>query len=201
MRRGGGTRAVRSRPGLSGLLALCRTLLSPALLRPALLSPALLSPALLSAVLLGTAAPARADTLVADLSQHLVAITTGFAGTDVLLFGATEGEGEVVVIVRGPDRPVIMHRKSRVLGVWVNTAQMTFERAPSFYSIARSRPLAEIAQEPALARQQLGLDRPRRAGRHKQAGGDQAEQRDARHRVSNGPPNRAPASQRTTPIE
>ena len=146
MRGSGGTRAVRSKPGLSGLLALCLTLLNAALL---------------NTVLLSTAAPARASTLVADLSQHLVAITTGFAGTDVLLFGATEGEGEVVVIVRGPDRPVIMHRKSRVLGVWVNTAKMTFERAPSFYAIASSRPLAEIAQETVLARQQMGLDRLR----------------------------------------
>jgi uncharacterized protein (TIGR02186 family) len=112
----------------------------------------------LCAALLSVTVPARADTLVADLSRHLVAITTGFAGTDVLLFGATEGEGDVVVIVRGPDRPVVMHRKSRVLGVWANTAKMTFERAPSFYAIASSRPLAEIAQETVLSREQMGLD-------------------------------------------
>ena len=101
--------------------------------------------------------PARAETLVADLSQRLIAITTGFAGTDVLLFGATDGEGDVIVVVRGPDRPVTMHRKSRVLGIWVNTAKMTFERAPSFYAVASSRPLEEIA--PALrARHELGTD-------------------------------------------
>ena len=35
---------------------------------------------------------------------------------------------------------------------------MTFERAPSFYAIASSRPLAEIAQETVLAREQMGLD-------------------------------------------
>jgi len=100
----------------------------------------------------------KASTLVADLSRHLVAISTGFAGTDVLLFGATEGKGDVVVIVRGPDRPVVVYRKSRVLGVWVNTAQMTFDRAPSFYAIASSRPLAEVAPASLLARRQMGLD-------------------------------------------
>ncbi len=111
-----------------------------------------------AACLLAPAGAPKANTLVADLSRHLVAISTGFAGTDVLLFGATEGEGDVVVIVRGPDRPVAVHRKSRVLGVWVNTAQMTFDRAPSFYSIASSRPLAEIAPATVLARHQMGLD-------------------------------------------
>ncbi len=117
--------------------------------------------ALLSVILLSAMVPARANTLVADLSRHLVAITTGFAGTDVLLFGATEGEGDVVVIVRGPDRPVVMRRKTQVLGVWVNTAKMTFGRAPSFYAIASSRPLAEIAQETVLVRHQMGLDKLR----------------------------------------
>ena len=101
---------------------------------------------------------ARADSLVADLSQRLVAITTGFAGTDVLLFGAVEGEGDVVIVVRGPDRPVIMHRKSRVLGIWANTAQMTFDRAPSFYAIATSKPIREIAPDVVRARHEMGVD-------------------------------------------
>jgi hypothetical protein len=39
--------------------------------------------------------------LVADLSAHEISITTGFTGTELILFGATEGEGEVVVVVRG----------------------------------------------------------------------------------------------------
>ena len=113
---------------------------------------------LVSACLMVPAGAPKASTLVADLSRHLVAISTGFAGTDVLLFGATEGKGDVVVIVRGPDRPVVVHRKSRVLGVWVNTAKMTFDRAPSFYAIASSRPLADIAPSTVLARHQMGLD-------------------------------------------
>ena len=108
-------------------------------------------------LLVGARSPVQAETLVADLSQRLIAITTGFAGTDVLLFGATDGEGDVIVVVRGPERSVTMHRKSRVLGIWANTAQMTFERAPSFYAVASSIPLEEIA--PALrARHELGTD-------------------------------------------
>lgn len=116
---------------------------------------------LIAACLLTPAGAPKANTLVADLSRHLVAITTGFVGADMLLFGAIEDPGDVVVIVRGPDHPVVVHRKSRVLGVWANTAQMTFERVPSFYAIASSRPLAEVAHETVLARHQMGLDKLR----------------------------------------
>lgn len=114
--------------------------------------------AAVGAVALTLSGATRADTLVADLSQHLVGITTGFSGADVLLFGAVEGQGDVVVVTRGPDRPVVMHRKSRVLGVWVNTASMTFDRAPSFYGIASSRPLDEIAPATVLARHEMGIE-------------------------------------------
>ncbi len=110
-------------------------------------------------LLLALSSPARAtsDVLVIDLSQETVAITAGFAGTDVLLFGAIEGKGDVVVIVRGPDRPVVVHRKSRVLGVWINTASMTFDRAPSFYAVASSGPLEQIATETVRARNEMGI--------------------------------------------
>ena len=119
--------------------------------RGALVCLALLGP-------MAIAGAARADTLVADLSKRLVAITTGFAGTDVLLFGAIDGEGDVVVVVRGPEKQVTMHRKSRVLGIWANTAQMTFDRAPSFYAVASSGLLEDIAPDAVRARHELGVD-------------------------------------------
>ena len=112
------------------------------------------------AVLFGLllAGDGRATPLVADLSDYLVAITTGFTGTDVLLFGAIDEPGDVVVVVRGSDRPVVMHRKSRIAGIWVNTATMTFEDVPSFYSIASSRPLEEIAGDSVRARNEFGVE-------------------------------------------
>ncbi|WP_282604687.1 TIGR02186 family protein [Pelagibius sp. Alg239-R121] len=101
---------------------------------------------------------ARASSLVADLSDHLIAITTGFSGASVLLFGATEEAGDIVVIVRGPSYPVLMHRKSRVAGIWINTASMTIENVPGFYAIASSRPLEEITGEPVRRRHQMGVE-------------------------------------------
>ena len=105
----------------------------------------------------GSGFAARAP-LVADLSEHLVAITTGFAGTDVLLFGATDDEGDVVVVVRGPSHSIPLHRKSEVLGIWVNTASMRFDRVPSFYAVAASRPLHELASNAELDRHEIGLE-------------------------------------------
>jgi len=119
--------------------------------------------ALLGLLSLGgaTAATRAAEPLVADLSKHLVAITTGFAGTDVLLFGAVEdvpGGGDVVVVVRGPNRSETVRRKARTAGIWINTGVAEIHDAPSFYHVAATRPLAEIAPAAVLERHQIGLD-------------------------------------------
>src|SRR5437660_3375508 len=70
--------------------------------------------------------PGRGEGLVADLTSHLIAITTGFSGASVVLFGAIDGRGDVVVVVRGPDREMTVRRKSRIAGIWVNTRAVTF---------------------------------------------------------------------------
>lgn len=119
----------------------------------------LLLTAVLVAVLWPPRAPARAQgsPLVVDLSDHLVAITTGFAGTEVLLFGAIDEAGDVVVVVRGPNETAVMHRKSRIAGIWANAATMTFEDVPSFYAVASSRGIEDIAGEAVLARNKIGV--------------------------------------------
>lgn len=104
------------------------------------------------------AAPARAQPLIADLSSHLIAITTGFSGTEVLLYGATEGEGDVAVVLRGPEATTIVRRKRQIAGIWINRNQLTFGGAPAFYRVASSRPLEEIASPALRARHQLGVE-------------------------------------------
>ncbi|NQW09502.1 MAG: TIGR02186 family protein [Alphaproteobacteria bacterium] len=109
--------------------------------------------------ILGATSSARAQQeLVADLSDHLVAITTGFTGADVLLFGAIEGEGEIVVVVTGPRDRVTVRRKDRVIGVWANVDSMTFENVPAFYAVATTKPLGEVAPEDVRARQEIGVE-------------------------------------------
>ncbi len=107
--------------------------------------------------LFGWGSGARAEGLVADLTSHLIAITTGFTGASVVLFGATDGPGDVIVAVRGPEREMTVRRKSRVAGIWVNTEQVTFANLPSFYAVAASRPMAEILSPAAAAFYRLGI--------------------------------------------
>ena len=109
------------------------------------------------AALLFWAPPTRAEGLVADLTSHLIAITTGFTGASVVLFGATDGPGDVVVAVRGPEREVTVRRKNRIAGIWVNTQEVTFANVPSFYAVAASHPIEEILSPAAAALYRLGI--------------------------------------------
>ena len=104
------------------------------------------------------AGAARAEQLVADLTQHLIGITTGFTGTSVVLFGATDGPGDVVVVVRGPPRDITIRRKSRLGPIWVNGREVTFTEAPSFFAMASSRPIEDVTKPDVRALHQLGLD-------------------------------------------
>jgi uncharacterized protein (TIGR02186 family) len=74
-----------------------------------------------------------------------------------VLFGATDGPGDVIVAVRGPEREMTVRRKSRVAGIWVNTQQVTFVNLPSFYAVAASRPIADILSPAAAAFYRLGI--------------------------------------------
>lgn len=101
---------------------------------------------------------AKGDPLVVDLSNYAVEITAGFAGAEVLLFGAFESAADVIVVVRGPEAPITIRRKSQVAGIWMNTASMAFDHVPSYYAYAANRPVEEIANEALLRRLQIGID-------------------------------------------
>ncbi len=104
------------------------------------------------------ASQARAQYLVADLSERRITITLGFVGAKVLLFGATDGEGDVAVVVRGPAQSVVVRSKDQFAGVWVNRTSMRFEAVPAFYRVATSRPLGQLAAPAVLSRHEIGVD-------------------------------------------
>jgi uncharacterized protein (TIGR02186 family) len=103
-----------------------------------------------------------AANVVADLSQRLVPITTGFSGTDVLLFGAIDpgdgGRKDVIVTVKGPSNPIKIRKKDKIAGVWLKTASASFKSAPGFYAVFGSRPLEEILPDFELDTSEIGLD-------------------------------------------
>lgn len=121
---------------------------------------AIVAATLAAAVFFVLAAPqdSRAQNLVSDLSNHLVAITSDFTGAEVLLFGTIATEGSLVVTITGPRQPVVVRRKERVAGVWVNTEAIEFQSVPAFYAVASSAPIDEIASDDVRARQEMGIE-------------------------------------------
>jgi uncharacterized protein (TIGR02186 family) len=111
-----------------------------------------------------TGAAAQDAPLVADLSDRDIEVSTGFTGADLLVFGATDaaigpGGDEILVVVRGPTRPVVVRRKVPVLGViWVNGPYARFSGVPGFYAIAGTRPAWQILPEQERQSNGLGLD-------------------------------------------
>lgn len=112
---------------------------------------------------------AKQSEIVAALDEHLVAIDTGFSGSKVLLFGATQGEGDVIVIVRGPKRQEIVRKKERIMGVWANKEQVAFNDTPSFYNIAATGDIDKLVDENTRKKLEFGADnlRPYIAREHR----------------------------------
>ncbi|MCY4479945.1 MAG: TIGR02186 family protein [Rhodospirillales bacterium] len=99
------------------------------------------------------------EPLLIALSTQRIEIDSNFAGTSILLFGATDMAGDVVVSVRGPEEPVVVRRKLRSVGIWVNQEAIAFRNVPGYYFVATSSPLEEIAPVELLDRKQLGSER------------------------------------------
>lgn len=114
--------------------------------------------AVMLALAAGAQSHAQQAPLVADVSEHMVAITSDFTGKDVLLFGAIDAPGDIAVVVKGPPGPVTVHKKNRVGPIWINTEDVRFRDIPSFYQAATTRPAEEFVSAALASRFQVGLD-------------------------------------------
>jgi len=106
------------------------------------------------------------ETIEADVSTRSVEVTTDFTGHEILVFGAIDNSQQpadenayydVVVVVEGTPLPVVVRRKSDVAGVWVNTSSVVFASVPSYYAIASTRPVEEVAGPKVLERHAIGF--------------------------------------------
>lgn len=95
--------------------------------------------------------PVMAEQVVLGLSKEQVAITTNFAGSEILVFGAIKREAaipeeplDVIVAIAGPSQPIVVRRKERRFGIWVNTDAVEVDAAPSYYTVATTGPLDEV---------------------------------------------------------
>ena len=133
----------------------------------ALLVPAALSLMPMAAALAQGAqdAPAHNEGIQIGLSTNNIAITAGFSGADLTIFGSLEdadpqvarqGRYDVIVVLEGPGQPVVVRRKDRILGVWINLESETFDNVPVSYSMASTRPLQDITEPNSYKQLSLG---------------------------------------------
>jgi uncharacterized protein (TIGR02186 family) len=127
---------------------------------------ALIALVLMAMILLGGVAraqPVAPPSLVAELAAGRIEVTTAFTGGEILVFGATErliherGD-EVVVLATGPAASLVVRQKVEVLGFWVNGAAARFNRIPSYWALAATRPVAGMVSRDERAELRLGLD-------------------------------------------
>ncbi|WP_233487481.1 TIGR02186 family protein [Thalassovita gelatinovora] len=111
-------------------------------------------------------AMAEDEEIVLGLSQNRVAITARFDGSDILLFGAVKRESpipddplEVIVTVEGPSGPLLIRRKERRFGIWINSKVLEVDSAPAFYAVASSGPLSEVLERIENERYNITVDR------------------------------------------
>jgi uncharacterized protein (TIGR02186 family) len=103
--------------------------------------------------------------LVPDVSQREIEIRYSFTGAELLLFGAIlyprgrvpSGQADIVVVLKGPVRAIVVREKQKVAGIWMNVENERFRSAPSFYAVASSRPLSELVEERIAGIYELGL--------------------------------------------
>lgn len=122
---------------------------------------------LLVALLFTLPAQAAEEEVVLGLSQDRVAITADFDGSEILIFGAVKRETpipateplEVIVTVSGPQHPVLVRRKERKLGIWVNVDSVLVDSAPTFYAVSTSAPFDQVLTDTEDLRYRISIKR------------------------------------------
>lgn len=110
--------------------------------------------------------PGAKESVEADVSARNIAVTSSFNGTEIVIFGAIDGSQQtspesgyydVIIVVEGVPGRLVVRRKGNVAGLWVNTASAIFDNVPSYYAIASTRPVEEIAPEDFRTLHGIGL--------------------------------------------
>ena len=78
-----------------------------------------------------------ANVLVTDISKDHISIRSNFTGESLLLFGAIDTSiygpvDGIVVTLRGPNENVMLRKKQKQFGIWVNDAAYKWDRCPDF---------------------------------------------------------------------
>lgn len=101
---------------------------------------------------------ANARALVADLHPRKIEISHDFLGTEILVYGVRNDAGNVVVVIRGPEKNYLVREKKKVAGIWVNGDALRFQNVSSFYSMATMGNLERIRNDNLLEKLNIGVE-------------------------------------------
>jgi uncharacterized protein (TIGR02186 family) len=118
-------------------------------------------------IMLMVCTAAQSEEVVLGLSKDEVSISTSFDGSEILIFGAIKREApipegpplQVIVTVSGPSEPIVVRRKERKFGIWMNTDAVEVDAAPSFYAVATSAPWNAVLSDTEDLRHKVSVPR------------------------------------------
>lgn len=100
------------------------------------------------------------------VSVDVVPVSSSFAGRDIVVFGAIEdaeqaslyrGEYDVVIEVLGELEEVVVRKKQRIGGIWVNASARAYKEVPSYYSVLSRNPLGDVADLSLMSSLGIGV--------------------------------------------
>ncbi|NJR13893.1 MAG: TIGR02186 family protein [Phyllobacteriaceae bacterium] len=101
------------------------------------------------------------------LSSDVIEIATDFSGMDLTIFGSVNnpridsvatGGYDIVVVLEGPPRPLVVREKRRVFGMWVNADAVAYEDVQRSYVLAATARMQDIASDEAFQQLALGVE-------------------------------------------
>jgi uncharacterized protein (TIGR02186 family) len=100
------------------------------------------------------------------LSTDTIAITSDFSGVDLTIFGAVDnidpliqrqGRYDVFVVLDGPPSNIVLRRKGRVAGIWMNVDAQPYLAVPESFLIASTRQSQDVTDLGTIARLSLSI--------------------------------------------
>jgi len=94
--------------------------------------------------------------LVSDISNHEIEIHESFSGTELLLYGARNEQGDLIVVVRGPEADIRIRRKERIAGMWMHVESKRYGPLPLYYAVGSTKPIETMLSPSVLQRLAIG---------------------------------------------
>lgn len=101
----------------------------------------------------------QASPIISGISTNEISIDTKFDGAKILLFGAKDDYGDIVIAIRGPKKDYTITRKEKIFGIWHNGQRVKLEDSYSYYSffstLKDAQDSAQIMSELELGKDNL----------------------------------------------